>query len=504
MDKNKEESSLPNGVVSVLRQALRRVYEEEEESDDVQQSTTNNATSTSGLIQSCVAAKSAQHQVWLVHLWESSISGGTAHHDDDDPWKACLRRGNHRLVVRVWQGQCRWWNLNHQDRPLPPPPHHQNEVLDCWNGSTATATTHDDDDDDDDDIARHELWGYQTAKRAFDSSNGGGRIRIPTVLCTNHNGTTTAAATTTTTRKECGGKKRNYFAILEYVGAESTLFANQDDDLSIDTSWTDGMVTVRDEFGFPEPHPRWGRVPVDQALEYAMQVLQEVVLPLHTYCRRRQSDNMVVAPPSVYTFRDMVALYQRALSTLIAPLLHNNNANNGAAGDDDDVHMLQYAVDRLQSAIPDTIAPEQDMAPVLVHMDLQPQNLIFGRRRRDTEQQQENNHRQQQRQDNRIVVVSVLDWEEAAWADPRFELLLLGRKVCAHREQALAIWDYYQQQTGLALGSLDIWLQLETVHSLTTLLLQAATGMGRSPWEARSDLWGKIQREIARLDGYDK
>jgi hypothetical protein len=95
-----------------------------------------------------------------------------------------------------------------------------------------------------------------------------------------------------------------------------------------------------------------------------------------------------------------------------------------------------------------------------------------------------------------------LDWEEAAFADPRFELLLLCRKVCANRSQADEVWKVYREELPQPnLGSVEPWLKLETVHSLTTLLLQSMDllGGGRNPWETKPDLWGKIQREFYRL-----
>ena len=101
-------------------------------------------------------------------------------------------------------------------------------------------------------------------------------------------------------------------------------------------------------------------------------------------------------------------------------------------------------------------------------------------------------------------VSSVLDWEEAAMADARFELLMLCRKVCANRDQAEQLWEAYQ--VGLLppqpqLGLLGPWLALETVHSLTSLALQSMDllGGGRTPWESEPDLWGKMQREMRRL-----
>ncbi|NJM93456.1 MAG: DUF2851 family protein, partial [Cytophagales bacterium] len=71
------------------------------------------------------------------------------------------------------------------------------------------------------------------------------------------------------------------------------------------------------------------------------------------------------------------------------------------------------------------------------------------------------------------------DWEETAYADPRFELLLLCRKVCANREQADFIWQYYSNQINICLthddgydviqlGSITPWLKLEAIHSITT------------------------------------
>jgi len=132
---------------------------------------------------------------------------------------------------------------------------------------------------------------------------------------------------------------------------------------------------------------------------------------------------------------------------------------------------------------------------VLVHMDCQPQNLIFAKKPGpDTERGIPYAN---------LQLSSVLDWEEAAFADPRFELLLLGRKVCANMQQAQALWDMYQQHSWrskcIHLGPIHPWLRLETVHSLSTLLLQSMNQGGRSPWEEKPDLWGKISREFQRL-----
>jgi hypothetical protein len=164
----------------------------------------------------------------------------------------------------------------------------------------------------------------------------------------------------------------------------------------------------------------------------------------------------------------------------------------------------------------------KDLAPVLVHMDLQPQNLIFRRNARTDERAIDDDTPDS----DSATIFSVLDWEDTAWADPRFELLLLCRKVCANRQQAERIWSEYdtamiiteeeevessnsncrvhhhEKQNVHSLGPIDPWLQLETVHSVTTILLQSMDLLngGRNPWETKNDLWGKLQREFVRWD----
>merc|ERR1712037_915247 len=68
-------------------------------------------------------------------------------------------------------------------------------------------------------------------------------------------------------------------AIMEYVGDECTRFI--DNGWKLDNLFRRGMVKIRHEFGFDEPHPRHGRVPTEKSLPYAMHVLEEVILPIH-------------------------------------------------------------------------------------------------------------------------------------------------------------------------------------------------------------------------------
>jgi thiamine kinase-like enzyme len=185
------------------------------------------------------------------------------------------------------------------------------------------------------------------------------------------------------------------------------------------------------------------------------------------------------APEEGYRYRDMVELYRKTHATILVPAAAASSERALRA-----VELLGRAIHRLEQeaveyGLMETATTTDDSLPcVLCHMDLQPQNILF---------------------DENDAILSVLDWEDAAYADPRFELLLLCRKVLANRQQADALWQLYQDRTSTKLGPLDPWLRLETVHSLTTLVLQACAGGGRSPWEDQKDLWGKVDREFQRL-----
>ena len=383
------------------------------------------------------SAKSAQQRVWIL----------TAMLPDNN---------NLRLVVRLWKSARRWWNLNQ-----------------CDDESSETSTLQA--------AALSEVTAYRLARNALADQDV---LCIPRVLhfCNGENSDNVVA------------KRSQYpWAVLEYVGAQQRAME--------DTTWADGMIPVRLEFGFDEPHPRWGRLPVDQCLIYAQIVLETVIVPLHKKHRvepasrfvglempqrirtQNSNKNHVVGVPSAirgFRYMDMIQIYQEKYKVA----LQRNHKNDDR---------LQQALSLLEKAI---VQLEQEAAAfgldksdddnnvlpcVLCHMDFQPQNLLFAQK------------------DDSTVRLSVLDWEEAAYADPRFELLLLCRKVVANRTQADQLWESYQNGMSCQLGPIDPWLRLETVHSITTLLLQACVGGGRSPWEAKPDLWGKIDREFQRL-----
>eukprot|EP00536_Pseudo-nitzschia_multiseries_P017324 jgi/Psemu1/292969/fgenesh1_pg.1489_\ len=326
---------------------------------------------------------------------------------------------------------------------------------------------------------------------------------------------------------------------------------------AIDRSYLNGMIKTRTEYGFDEPHPRWGRVPVDQALDYAKIILNEVLLPLHRSSRRLFRDEQQSHQDlsiSSKTYSGMVGTYRKALKDMTTSNHYHGEDDSGgnsqreisvssiSEGDGDCrltecFQRLELALDLLENQGTATIPP---LDPVLVHMDLQPQNLIFcnlvgNKHHRDDSSLHCGESRCKHRPSFLFpAVFSILDWEDAAWADPRFDLILLCRKVCANRKQADIIWSDYEQAlhasydyvqhsgTSVAssvqeegtngkqrkqsrhLGSIEFWLRLETVHSITTMLLQSMdlVNGGRDPWETKKDLWGKLQREFKRWNEY--
>jgi len=379
----------------------------------------------------------------------------------DDDWKDALRAGRNHLVVRIWKGGKRWFNLNHCCSSSSGSSHGTN--------SNAQLEA----------IAAHEVWGYQSARQALmvDSrsrtASNKNLVRIPAVLYFSSAAPSPGEA----------AHHEPPWAIFEYVGAQSTLF---DDGRRLDDSWTTGMTKVREEFGFSEPHPRWGRVPVEGALEYALTVLHNAILPWQRNFDGRQQHNAMHPSSAIpkHCYSDMVQLYREKLGTFIMKSDEEEDKRDSA---------LQTAISKLAAAIErlEKEATETDslkpLPPVLCHMDCQPQNVLFARNSSDADA-------------TSAVLVSVLDWEEATYADPRFELLMLCRRVCANRSQADRVWQTYQEEMNVPLGSIEPWLKLETVHSITTLLLQATAGGGRSPWETKHDLRRKIEREFHRLE----
>mmetsp|Transcript_9915 Transcript_9915/g.14742 ORF Transcript_9915/g.14742 Transcript_9915/m.14742 type:complete len:229 (+) Transcript_9915:1-687(+) len=199
-----------------------------------------------------------------------------------------------------------------------------------------------------------------------------------------------------------------------------------------------------------------------------------------------------------FSFKHMLNMYEKATVKMEDSILmlqtDINEAKNACGASqyrfDKLVEAIQYGIKQLRG---EDVAMQTQVPFTLVHCDLQPQNLIFWRRNDvsvNTESYVPN-------------VAYILDWEEAALADLRFELLLICRKVCANMEQATSVWNYYREMTlsqhQVDIGTLEPWLKLEGVHSITTLAMQALLGGGRNPWETKPDLICKIDRELLRL-----
>ena len=288
------------------------------------------------------------------------------------------------------------------------------------------------------------------------------------------------------------------------------------------------MIKIRQEFGFYEPHPRHGRIPIDECLEYSRMILNDVVMPIQSYFfmlngNTENIDNHLTSigwcnsnqETRPFQYHDMITLYRQALHQ-ISITIHGNHVKGTMI--DARMKTLLNMVGKCIRALEYEWEEEYDgkpphLPPVLCHMDLQPQNLAFG----TTDDTTTNNtlstthgnttsKNDEEYNTKDCFVASVMDWEEACYADPRFELLLICRKVLANREQAEQLWQSYstrikQLNSSLTVGPLTPWLKLETVHSICTLLLQSMNllGGGRSPWETKPDLWAKIDRERQRL-----
>lgn len=500
--------------------------------------------------------------------------------------------GDNRLVVRIWKGGSRWWNLNH---------HNHSSCRRVTGDKTIAGTIIRDSNDDDDDgvihLARSEVAGYRVARQALMHHGHGNNITIPRILyfSLEHHEENASRKRPMKEKAGCDDKEHpRVWAVFEYVGTQSTaLFGGCDDRRNggIDKQqlskrfpnqlWMNSMVKVREEFGYLEPHPRWGRVPVDTCVKYTLTILRTIILPLHRYLmenrkqhqcsldmgnavnRQLQQNNKSPPPagctendsknrksqefveafaglsgyskiyaqnecsPKGYEYNNMVTLYRAALSNMQQQVNScsddPDNLRNTKSRDPQLVRaidLLSKAVSKLEQETAKLFSPSsgrtiEPLPPVLCHMDLQPQNIIFGSRiviaattRGDGDEDDiqsigsRNRGNSNERPENSPLVSSILDWEEAAYADPRFELLLLCRKVCANRSQADLIWKTYGEELpASSLGPIEPWLKLETVHSLTTLLLQSMDllGGGRNPWETKPDLWGKIGREFQRL-----
>lgn len=154
------------------------------------------------------------------------------------------------------------------------------------------------------------------------------------------------------------------------------------------------MVKARLEFGAEEEHLRHGRLPSAAVLPYCSDLIAAFLLPLAHRC---WSEPPAPQIPRTTT-PDLLAAYAAASSLLSSRLLPSSPPPLRAA-----VPSLPPLLSRLSSLLPD-LPP---LPPTLVHLDLQPQNLLFGP----------------------AGIVGVLDFEEAAVADPRLEVSERGEEA---------------------------------------------------------------------------
>jgi thiamine kinase-like enzyme len=425
----------------------------------------------------------------LMQVVESFEDNGMINVVQDALWN-----GNYHVVVRIWMGTSTWWNCHHS----------ANE-----------------------DISKREVFGYELAHHIFSTwmDQSSTKLRLPRILYYDSN-------------DDDGGensREQSPWAILEYVGPLSRLYGNADEDrpkgpsLVLDTTYIDSMIPMRMEYGYNEPHLRWGRLPLERCIEYATRVLDSFIVPLHLYffCNLKPSLTRFTRRPNAMdthiTYQTMVQFYSAKYDEFVQPNV-SKLCNPGPkeefaipTPEVNNLHLLFEASQKLKGAIDmltydtENIHPIPKLSPVLCHMDLQPQNLLFAS---TTERPTSTSTT------SLPFLVSVLDWEEATYADPRFELLLLCRKVCANREQANVIWHVYSHRMqdqyhpassrpSIELGPIEPWLKLEAVHSITTLLLECVAGGGRGKCAAKDtlpkahsfngEIYGKMQREFQRL-----
>ena len=558
--------------------------------------------------------KSAQQHVFLLKIEQQyrkreesmkdediTVQNGKQYRDDSRTLKLlkeAIKNNNGKLILRIWENGARWWNLNLKHFFYQ---YYDNNEIKDDDGDRNTqrrqtqkrsSSNHDDSSILCHDLAKAEVAGYRVAKRALEYYNCRRQTKVAVVetsitdIDSCRNGWVETKVCIPTVVYFQQDNIKNPWGLFSFVGQDSIdvnpMRKNQQKDDDSNQEWVvceefiHNMVKIRHEFGFDEPHPRHGRVHTDQSLDYALHVMDTVILPLHSaffdcYCNkninnsasislkekddgRKQSFStsdfqqhpllqddghdleminyfLTQSPCNKNKFKedknqtdtkacrygDMVELYQVIMSHLKKEMTSSTFSNSMNQPNQPDCikkinHRMNAALKildkcvlllQLESKELRCCGKNNHLPAVLCHIDLQPQNMILCRNI-------------QSRNSNEIPrIFSVLDWEESCYADPRFELLLLCRKVVATRSQANAIWEKYdlfiQKRFGESfknnqlernkslLGSIEPWLKLETVHSLITLFMQGMNLGGRNPWEGLNELWNKMSREMKRL-----
>ena len=462
--------------------------------------------------------KSAQQHVLLLSvtlprlMFKSDDDNYSTRRDVLHSLYKAVKDGNGKIILRIWENGARWWNLN-----LKRLFHHNN--VDTFNCDSVTLCN---------DLANAEVPGYKVAKRAIEYYNNRCKekiswvetnLYIPNVIYFHESGSILTSS--------LSNRLHSPWALFSYVGEDSN-YTNRNDRNScrkykICDDFIHNMVKNRHEFGFDEPHPRHGRVNTDQALDYALVVLDTIIFPVHTafydcYFRnslnnnnesetqmgpinehpllQQDGNNLVminyidIEKESNYSsnknlcqskgcqYLDMVKMYQNIVSYLNEEVSDSQEfklpLEHKKLNKDRKSHQVNALLRTLDQCISSLlleftqldVTMKYKLPAVLCHLDLQPQNMILY-------------HKNTISTDNGVLpnILSVLDWEESCYADPRFELLLLCRKVVATREQADTLWNIYEQVIqerfedfsmtyrvkDSILGPIDPWLKLKTV-----------------------------------------
>lgn len=462
----------------------------------------------------CDEMKSAQQRVFIIKVQTSNNIDGEAQHNNDTKYVYApspigkrildvMGKSNGRLVLRMWKAGARWWNLTCNAK---------NECIK---------------------LAKSEVAGYKVARLAFEYyyenylsrdgiiSREQPRIFIPEVLYFFEDVTVGGLKEIRNDRERCHQQNQdcNPWALFSHAKEDGNIISKgaststRSDEYRFCDEFIFQMVKVRREFGFDEPHPRHGRVCVDHALEYAMHVLNDIIIPMHTVfftnetaMSKMREDIITLNRHNVYsngrgiTYQDMVNLYLAHIRKIQSKIKNENSQQL----DDNGMYTLVQSLEDFVSRLwyESKVIQDFPLPFTLCHLDLQPQNMILCQSISSSSSTSD----QPKVSRNIPWIVSILDWEESCYADPRFELLLLCRKVVANRSQADKLWCRYsafveERFQRNKVGPMDPWLRLESVHSLLTMCLQGMNLLegGRSPWEGNSDLRGKIDRELHRL-----
>ncbi|GMI45001.1 hypothetical protein TrCOL_g9319 [Triparma columacea] len=276
------------------------------------------------------------------------------------------------------------------------------------------------------------------------------------------------------------------------------------------------MIPDRVEFGFLEPHPRHGRLEPRDCLGYCCMVLEGYFYRVCKGAWKEGGGKGEVNP------RDVVGRVEKVMKEVEGRGVGGGRAEEvkrmaSELGRDYFAGVEEWRGGGEEGANDGGERSEKTvpyLPPVVVHCDLQPQNLclgtaqdVGGERREGTWTRREDNDTTTTT--TTYFIEGVVDYEEARFADPRFELMFMCRRVCCDLEQASIVWGMFSEFSkgeGWEVGGLEGWMKLECLVTLAGCVVRGS-GMGEE-WikkegrgEGRQDQeeeWRKYEREIER------